>query len=108
MTTAGCQDVCMAPKGVAERDKSRFQDLIEIRAAAVDHYFKAVEYSKQRRDLIAELMGRGYSQADIARELGVSRQAVQKWLAIHRERGLLAKLTGHGTKPAGGTRPGAP
>jgi predicted transcriptional regulator len=96
----------MTPKDVAGQDKSTFQDLIKVRAAAVDHYVKAVEYSKQRRDLIAELMSRGYSQADIARELGVSRQAVQKWVAIHRERGRRAKLTGHGTKPAGGTGSG--
>lgn len=88
----------MTPKDVAEQDKSRFQDLIEARVAAVDHYRKAIGYSKKRRDIIVELMGRGYSQSDIARELGVSRQAVQKWLSIHRERGLIAKLPGRGSK----------
>ena len=85
----------MTPKNVAEQDKPKFQDLVDVRAAAVDHFFKAVEYSKQRRDIIAELMDRGYSQSDIARELGVTRQAVQKWLTIHRERGLRPKLPGH-------------
>jgi biotin operon repressor len=85
----------MTPKHVAEQDKSKFQELHSVRAAAVDHYAKATEYSKRRCELITELMGAGYSQADIARELGVTRQAVQKMLAIHRERGLTGKLTSH-------------
>jgi biotin operon repressor len=85
----------MTPKPVAEQDKPKFQDLHDARAAAVDHYVKAVEYSKRRCELITELMGAGYSQSDIARELGVTRQAVQKMLAIHRERGTKAKLRGH-------------
>jgi biotin operon repressor len=85
----------MTPKQIAEQDKSKFQDLHTVRAAAVDHYVKAIEYSKRRCELITELMGEGYSQSDIARELGVTRQAVQKMLAIHRERGLRPKLKGH-------------
>lgn len=87
--------IVMTPKQVAEQDKAKFQDLHTVRAAAVDHYFKAIEYSKRRCEIITELMGAGYSQSDIARELGVSRQAVQKMLSIHRERGLLPKLRGH-------------
>ena len=85
----------MTPKPVAEADKPKFKDLHDARAAAVDHYFKAIEYSKRRCELITELMAAGYSQSDIARELGVSRQAVQKMLAIHRERGVMSKLKGH-------------
>jgi DNA-binding NarL/FixJ family response regulator len=85
----------MTPKAVAEQHKSKFQALHDARAAAVDHYFKAIEYSKRRAELITELLAAGYSQSDIARELGVSRQAVQKMLAIHRERGLMPKLKSH-------------
>jgi DNA-binding NarL/FixJ family response regulator len=84
----------MTPKSIAEHDQAKVQQLIEVRAAAVDHFMKAVEYSKQRRVLILELMDAGYSQSDIAREMGVSRQAVQKMLAIHRERTLLPKRRG--------------
>jgi predicted transcriptional regulator len=40
------------------------------------------ELSAQRRALIAELLDAGYSQSDIAREMGVSRQAVQKMLTL--------------------------
>jgi DNA-binding NarL/FixJ family response regulator len=36
----------------------------------------------ERRDLIRGLTDEGVSQAEIARELGVSRQAVQKMLAV--------------------------
>jgi predicted transcriptional regulator len=36
----------------------------------------------ERRDLIQRLVDHGFSQADIARELGVGRQAVQKMLAL--------------------------
>jgi DNA-binding NarL/FixJ family response regulator len=85
----------MTPKEVVEQDKAKFQDLHEARAAAVDHYSKAIEYSKRRSEIIAELTSLGYSQSDIARELGVTRQAVQKMVAIHRERGMMSKLKGH-------------
>jgi predicted transcriptional regulator len=85
----------MTPKPVADEDRARFQQLNEVRAAALDHFVKAVGYSKQRRALITELMDAGYSQSDIAREMGVSRQAVQKMLAIHRERSPAAKWRGH-------------
>jgi predicted transcriptional regulator len=37
--------------------------------------------ASQRRELIRQLIEQGFSQADIARELGVTRQAVQKMLA---------------------------
>jgi predicted transcriptional regulator len=35
----------------------------------------------QRQDLIRSLTADGFSQADIAREMGVTRQAIQKMLA---------------------------
>jgi biotin operon repressor len=38
--------------------------------------------ARERPDLIRSLTGEGLSQAEIARELGVSRQAVQKMLAV--------------------------
>jgi hypothetical protein len=85
----------MTPKPVANEDRATFRQLIKVRAAALDHFVKAVEYSKQRRVLITELMDTGYSQSDIAREMGVSRQAVQKMLSLHRERTLLPKRRGH-------------
>jgi DNA-binding XRE family transcriptional regulator len=53
----------------------------EARAEAIKHTVLARRFSAERRDLIEGLIGEGVSQAEIARELGVSRQAIQKMLA---------------------------
>jgi predicted transcriptional regulator len=42
----------------------------------------ARELARERRRLIEALLTEGYSQADIARELGVTRQAVQKMVEV--------------------------
>lgn len=71
----------MTPKPVAAADRQDFDRLIELRSAALEHARAARQLSHQRRTLIDDLVARGYSQADIARELGVTRQAVQKMTA---------------------------
>lgn len=71
----------MTPKPVAATDRETFRQLVEVRNAALDHAIKARRLSAQRREIITALMHRGYSQSDIAREMGVTRQAVQKMLA---------------------------
>jgi DNA-directed RNA polymerase specialized sigma24 family protein len=58
-----------------------FRHLKEVRAQALEHYRLAQQYHAERRDLIRALIGKGFSQADIGRELGVTRQAVQKMMA---------------------------
>ncbi|WP_344203581.1 helix-turn-helix domain-containing protein [Pseudolysinimonas kribbensis] len=45
------------------------------------HALEARELSKRRAEMIDDLVELGYSQADVARELGVSRQSIQKMLA---------------------------
>jgi DNA invertase Pin-like site-specific DNA recombinase len=61
------------------------QDTIEqirrVRAEALEHTRKAQQLAAERRDLIRQLIAGGLSQSDIARELGVTRQAIQKMLA---------------------------
>jgi predicted transcriptional regulator len=42
----------------------------------------ARQLSAERRKLIEALIAAGHSQAEIARELGVTRQAVQKMLGV--------------------------
>lgn len=59
-----------------------FRHLKEVRAQALEHYRLAQQFAAERRDLIRRLIGKGFSQADIARELGVTRQAIQKMLAL--------------------------
>jgi DNA-directed RNA polymerase specialized sigma24 family protein len=72
----------MTPKPVNAGDRKKFEKLSEVRAAALEHARLARKLSSQRRQLITELVEVGYSQADIAREMGVTRQAVQKMLAL--------------------------
>jgi DNA invertase Pin-like site-specific DNA recombinase len=58
-----------------------FRRIKEVRAEAIEHTTIARRLALERRDLMRALIAEGVSQADIARELGVSRQAVQKMLA---------------------------
>ena len=57
------------------------EELKQVRAAAIEHMRTVVELSRQRRWLIGALLAEGFSQADLARELGVTRQAIQKMAA---------------------------
>jgi hypothetical protein len=59
-----------------------FRRLNEVRAEALKHYRLALQFSAERRVLIRGLIEEGFSQADIAREMGVTRQAVQKMLSV--------------------------
>jgi DNA invertase Pin-like site-specific DNA recombinase len=58
-----------------------FQQLKDVREQAIEHTRIARRLAAERRDLIRGLIAEGFSQADIARELGVTRQAIQKMLA---------------------------
>jgi DNA-directed RNA polymerase specialized sigma24 family protein len=63
------------------RHAGMFEELKRVRAAAIEHALAARKLSRERRLLIDRLVGEGFSQADVARELGVSRQAIQKMMA---------------------------
>jgi DNA-directed RNA polymerase specialized sigma24 family protein len=69
-----------AERTPAQQDTIR--RLKEVRAEALKHFLIAQDLARERRDLIRGLTAEGISQAEIARELGVSRQAVQKMLAV--------------------------
>jgi DNA-directed RNA polymerase specialized sigma24 family protein len=69
----------MAPQ--AHDHQETFDRLRQARTEAIEHTIKARQAHAVRRDLIRQLVGEGFSQADIARELGVTRQAIQKMLA---------------------------
>jgi DNA invertase Pin-like site-specific DNA recombinase len=57
------------------------QRIKEVRQQAIEHTRLARQLAAERRDLMRSLIADGMSQADIGRELGVSRQAIQKMLA---------------------------
>ena len=59
-----------------------YQRIKEVRAQAIEHSRQAQALARERRDLMQILINDGLSQSDIARELGVSRQAIQKMLAV--------------------------
>jgi transcriptional regulator with GAF, ATPase, and Fis domain len=61
-------------------------ELKRVRAAAIEHTLAARELARERRRLIDVLLAEGFSQADLARELGVTRQAIQKMVAVGQER----------------------
>jgi CRP-like cAMP-binding protein len=58
------------------------QKIKEVRALAIEHTRQAQALGIERRNLMQGLIDDGLSQADIARELGVTRQAIQKMVAI--------------------------
>ena len=62
-----------------------FEELKRVREAAIEHYAAAQRLNRERRQLIDTLLAEGFSQADVARELGVTRQAIQKMMAIGQE-----------------------
>jgi hypothetical protein len=58
-----------------------FKRLNEVRDEAIRHMRLARQFHAERRDILRGLISEGFSQAEIARELGVTRQAIQKMLA---------------------------
>jgi predicted XRE-type DNA-binding protein len=62
--------------------KTEFDELRGVKSEALSHWVKAQEFHQQRKVMMKELISKGFSQADIARELGVTRQAVQKMLTL--------------------------
>lgn len=57
------------------------EQLKTVRVAAIEHARATQELARQRRQVIEALLAEGFSQADLARELGVTRQAIQKMVA---------------------------
>lgn len=55
--------------------------LKEVRAEAIQHVRLAQQLHAERREILRGLIADGFSQAEIARELGITRQAIQKMLA---------------------------
>ncbi|GAA5198250.1 hypothetical protein GCM10023322_71190 [Rugosimonospora acidiphila] len=60
--------------------------LKDVRAAAIEAAQRAAELARDRRRILEALLAEGFSQADLARELGVTRQAIQKMVAVGAER----------------------
>jgi hypothetical protein len=85
-TTGGCHRVRVGRHGESQAQADLISRLKEVRAAALEHARIARDLARERRRLIEALLAEGLSQADIARELGVTRQAVQKMVEVGAER----------------------
>jgi DNA-binding NarL/FixJ family response regulator len=81
MTTLGCHNRAM-PRKILTTDQATFALLKKVRAEAIEHTKIARRLAVERREIMIGLIDEGYSQADIARELGVTRQAIQKMLSF--------------------------
>lgn len=71
----------MARNESSSAHQETFRRIGEVRAEALEHTRIARQLARERRDLIRSLTDEGFSQAEIAREMGVTRQAVQQMLA---------------------------
>jgi DNA-binding XRE family transcriptional regulator len=80
--TRGCHSGRVSKYFEAPKHAELLVKLKEVRASALEHYRLAQDLSRQRRQLIDILIGEGFSQADLARELDVTRQAIQKMIAV--------------------------
>jgi DNA-binding XRE family transcriptional regulator len=67
---------------ISSHDQDSFARLKKVRAEAIEHTKQARRLAVERREIMLGLIEAGYSQADIARELGVTRQAIQKMLSL--------------------------
>jgi transcriptional regulator with GAF, ATPase, and Fis domain len=85
-TTGGCHHGRVVKQIESAAHAELFEELKRVRAAAMEHYVAAQQLSRQRRQLIDTLLAEGFSQADVARELGVTRQAIQKMIVVGQER----------------------
>lgn len=86
MTTRGCHTGRVAKYIESAAHAELLGELKQARAAAIEHTRAARELARQRRRLIDALLAEGFSQADLARELGVTRQAIQKMVAVGQDR----------------------
>jgi hypothetical protein len=80
-TTSGCHTERMNENGIPAKHADTVLRIKEVRAKAIEHTRIARQFAAERRELMQALLRDGVSQAQIARELGVTRQAIQKMLA---------------------------
>lgn len=79
VTTNGCHTESVNHDTLTHEEI--FGRIKEVRAQAIERTRQARTLAVERRDLMQVLINDGLSQSDIARELGVTRQAIQKMLA---------------------------
>jgi DNA-binding NarL/FixJ family response regulator len=66
----------------SDKHQKTIDRIKDVRAQAIEHTREARKLALERRDLMQSLLDDGWSQSDIARELNVSRQAIQKMMTL--------------------------
>jgi hypothetical protein len=66
----------------SDKHQKTIDRIKDVRAQAIEHTRQARKLALERRDLMQSLLDEGWSQSDIARELDVSRQAIQKMMTL--------------------------
>jgi DNA invertase Pin-like site-specific DNA recombinase len=66
----------------SDKHQKTIDRIKDVRAQAIEHTREARKLALERRDLMQSLLDDGWSQSDIARELSVSRQAIQKMMTL--------------------------
>jgi DNA-binding transcriptional regulator LsrR (DeoR family) len=66
----------------SDKQQETIARIKDVRAQAIEHTRQARRLALERRDLMQSLLDEGWSQSDIARELDVSRQAIQKMMTM--------------------------
>jgi hypothetical protein len=66
----------------SDRHQQIIARIKDVRAQAIEHAHHARRLALERRDLMQSLLDAGWSQSDIAGELDVSRQAIQKMMTM--------------------------
>ncbi len=56
-----------------------------VRAEAIEHTRIAHRLARERRRIMDQLIAEGFNQTDLARELDVTRQAIQKMIAVGKD-----------------------
>ena len=82
MTTNSCQNRLMMKHIETPAHEELFARLTEVREKAIEHTRIARQLARERRQIMEELLAQGFNQSDLARELGVTRQAIQKMIAV--------------------------
>jgi hypothetical protein len=82
LTTGCCHNLVMMKRIETQDHAELFARLTEVRSKAIEHYKIAQSLARERRLIIDQLLAEGFNQSDLARELGVTRQAIQKMVAV--------------------------
>jgi transcriptional regulator with GAF, ATPase, and Fis domain len=85
IATTGCHAVPVTKQFETSAHIELLDHLKAVRAEAIEHTRIARQLARERRRIMDQLIAEGFNQTDLARELGVTRQAIQKMIAVDKD-----------------------